>query len=434
MLGLALAMVLACGVFVAAEFSFVTVSRSQVDRAVADGVPGAPGVQTALRSLSTQLSGAQVGITLTNLAIGYLAEPSIATLLRGPLTAMGLSPGFAGPVSWAFALAVAALLTMMFGELVPKNLAIVNPLRTARLVQRPQRLFTAVTKPLTASLNGLANVIVRRLGVEPQEELASAHSPSELVSLLELSAEAGAIDRPTADIVQGSLQLDDKLARDVLTPRTTMVTVDSGEPVQRVIELAREHGVSRLPVVGHDVDDIVGIVELSHVVAVPADRRDSTTVGSVARPILSVPDSIPLDDLLWALRDHGAELALALDEYGGTAGLVTFEDVVEEVVGEVSDEHDDPDASPISEVDARHLRISGLVRPDELREQQDVRLPEGEQRYDTVGGLVMDQLGRMPQVGDVVEVDGVRLEVSALAGHRVEWVLVRRAPEEPVDG
>jgi len=331
------------------------------------------------------------------------------------------------------ALALATGLTMLFGELVPKNLAIANPLGVARAVQLPQRLFTAVTKPLTASLNSAANVIVRAMGIEPQEELASAHSPAELVSLLDISAASGAIERPAASIVQGSLRLDDKLARDVLSPRTTMVAVGFDEPVQRVIDLSREHGISRLPVTGTDVDDVVGVVELSQVVAVPEHERGTTPAGAIARPVLTVPDSIPLDDLLWALRDHGSELAVALDEYGGTAGLVTFEDIVEEIVGEVSDEHDIP-AAPISVLSPRLLRVSGLVRPDELREQQGVRLPEGDQHYDTIAGLVMERLGRMPEVGDAIEVDGVRLEVTEMDGHRIDWLRVQRAPQESIDG
>jgi CBS domain containing-hemolysin-like protein len=426
MLAAALLLVAACGVFVAAEFAFVTVSRAQVDRAAAEGLAGAAGVQTALRSLSTQLSGAQVGITLTNLAIGYLAEPSVAALLYEPLAFLGdASRG----VSFAIALTVATILTMLFGELVPKNLAIADPMGVARAVQLPQRMFTAATRPLTVPLNGAANAIVRRLGIEPQEELASAHSPSELVSLLERSAEAGTIDRPTASLVQGSLRLDDKLARDVMTPRTTTVTVAADDPVSRVLEISREHGFSRFPVTGRDPDDIVGTIELRDVVAVPASERTTTPVRLAMRPALTVPDSLPLDDLLWQLRDRGSELAVVFDEYGGTAGLVTFEDIVEEIVGEVSDEHDPPEP-PIAEVAPRVLRISGLVRPDELRVQYGIRLPEGGSRYDTIGGLVLDRLGRMPEVGDRVVVGGIELEVVALDGHRIDWLHLTRKSDD----
>jgi CBS domain containing-hemolysin-like protein len=426
MLAAALLLVAACGVFVAAEFALVTVSRAQVDRAATEGLPGAAGVQAALRALSTQLSGAQVGITLTNLAIGYLAEPSIATLLHEPLAFLG---GASRAVSFMIALTIATVLTMLFGELVPKNLAIANPMSVARAVQLPQRTFTAVTRPMTASLNGAANAIVRRLGIEPQEELASAHSPSELVSLLERSAEAGTIDRPTASIVQGSLRLDDKLARDVMSPRTTMVTAAANDPVSQVLELSREHGFSRFPVTGRDTDDIVGTIELRDVVAVPATDRTTTPVSRAMRPALTVPDSLPLDDILWQLRDHGSELAVLLDEYGGTAGLVTFEDIVEEIVGEVSDEHDQPEP-PISQVEPGVLRVSGLVRPDELRVQHGIRLPEGGNRYDTIGGLVVDRLGRMPEVGDRIHVGGFELEVVALDGHRIDWLRLTQESDD----
>jgi CBS domain containing-hemolysin-like protein len=432
MLAASLALVLTCGVFVAAEFAFVTVSRTQVDRAVADGVPGAEGVQRALRSLSTHLSGAQVGITITNLGIGYLAEPSIAALLRGPLTAAGLQ-GAAGGISWTVALALSTVLTMLFGELVPKNLAIAEPLAVARAVQLPQRMFTAVTRPLTSSLNAAANWIVRRLGVEPQEELASTHSPAELASLLELSAEAGAIERPVADIVRGTLRLDDKMARDVLSPRTTLLTVPSSDPVQAVIDVVREHGVSRLPVTRDGIDDVVGVVELCHAVAVPPARRRETTVAEVARAVVTVPDTVALDDLLWSLRDQRSELALVLDEYGGTAGIVTLEDIMEEIVGEVSDEHDAPEA-PVQRVDERTLRLSGLVRPDELDELTGVRLPEGDHSYETVAGLVMQRLGRVPELGDTVEVDGSRLEVTAMDGHRIAWLRLRHGMAGDDDG
>lgn len=424
MLAVSVGLVLACGVFVAAEFAFVTVSRAQVDRAVAEGVRGAAGLQRGLGSLSTQLSGAQVGITLTNLGIGYLAEPSIAVLLRAPLVGLGWGEVASG-VSWAVALAISAVVTMLVGELVPKNLAIAQPLAVARAVQLPQRGFTAATKPLTSTLNAAANWIVRRMGVEPQEELASTHSPAELVSLLELSADAGAINPPVADIVAGSLRLDDKMAREVLTPRTRMLTVAATDSVQVVFDLVREHGVSRLPVTGEGIDDVVGLVELRHAVAVASSDRSTLTVAHIRRPVLTVPDTVVLDDLLWSLREHGAEFAVVLDEYGGTAGIVTLEDILEEVVGEVSDEHDVPQ-EPVQRLDEQRLRVSGLVRPDELRNLEGIRLPDGDHHsYETVAGLVMERLGRVPECGDSVEVDGVELEVVEMDGHRIAWLLLR---------
>lgn len=426
LVGASVVLVLVCGLFVAAEFSLVTVSRPAVERAAEAKVPGARGVQGAVRSLSTHLSSAQIGITLTNLAVGWLAEPTVAHLLRSPLTAVGVPKGAVGGVSLGVALAVVTVATMVIGELVPKNLAIAHPFAVARVVQLPQRAFTTATKPLTLGLNAASNRIVRMLGVEPQEELASARTPDELVSVVRSSAESGSLPPATAALVERMLRFDDKLARDILTPRTRLVWVFATDPVQRVIDLARVHGISRFPVAGADLDDIVGVIQLSQAIAVPLERRSSTQVGGLAGPPLRVPHTAPLDEVLWALRDHRTELSVVLDEYGGTAGIATFEDVVEEIVGEVSDEHDVP--APAFQRTADGWVVSGLLRPDELRTLIGVRLPEAQRRYETVAGLVSHQLGQVPRTGDFVTVDGLRITVVRLDGHRVDEVRIERVP------
>ena len=432
LLGLALALTAACGVFVAAEFSLVTVSNAQVDRAVADGVPGARGVQRARRSLSTQLSGAQVGITVTNLAIGYLAEPSAARLLRPPLEGLGLGASTVNAVGWVIAIVLATTLTMLFGELVPKNLAIAHPLGVARKVQAPQRLFTAVTRPLTGSLNAMANAIVRALGVEPQEELASSHSPQELASLVESSVESGTFGAAAAGIVRGSLRLDDKLARDAMTPRTRMHAVRADDPAEAVIATAQAVGRSRFPVLGEDIDDVVGLVEINHAVAVPRGERRTRLVRDIAQEPLTVPDSLPLDDLLWAMRRARAQLAVVVDEYGGTAGVVTFEDVVEEIVGAVTDEHDPPESGVTPEGEGA-WSISGLVRPDELYDAIGVRVAAGGGHFETVAGYVLEELGRLAEVGDQVRGRGYILKVRALDGHRIDRLHLTRVDPDDDD-
>src|SRR3954454_2806664 len=232
---LALALVVACGAFVAAEFSFVTVDRGAAERAEAHGV------LDALRTLSTQLSGAQLGITVTNLLIGFLAEPSIARLIGGP-----------EPVAVIIALVLATGVTMVFGELVPKNLAIAQPLATARAVQGFMRGFTRATRPVITVLNGAANALLRRIGVEPQEELASARSPEELVSLVRHSAERGTLERGTAALLQRSLVFGERRAEEIMIPRGRVVSVREADPVDVVIEKAGASGRSRFPVVGAD--------------------------------------------------------------------------------------------------------------------------------------------------------------------------------------
>ena len=222
------------------------------------------------------------------------------------------------------------------------------------------------------------------------------------------------------------LRFDDKQARDVLTPRTRVVWVWATDPAQRVVDLAREHGISRFPVAGADLDDVVGVVELSQAVAVPRNDRASTEIGPLARPPLRLPHTAPLDEVLWALRDQRTEMGVVLDEYGGTAGIATFEDVVEEIVGEVSDEHDQP--TPAFQQDGEGWVVSGLLRPDELRSLTGLRVPEAHHRYETIAGLVLHELGQVPRSGDSVRIDGLTLTVERMDGRRIDQVRIDQNP------
>jgi CBS domain containing-hemolysin-like protein len=418
---LALALVLACGAFVAAEFAFVTVDRSAVDRAAESGDRGAEGVREALRTLSTQLSGAQLGITVTNLLIGFLAEPAIARIIDGPLERLGLPENAVDAVALIIALVLATGVTMVFGELVPKNLAIAQPLATARAVQGFMRGFTRLTRPVIALLNGTANALLRRIGVEPQEELASARSAEELISLVRHSAERGTLERGTAALLQRSLLFGERTAHEIMTPRRRVVSVRESDPVSAVIEQARASGRSRFPVLGED--GVSGIVHLKHAVAVPFAQRASTPVREAMAPPVLVPASVELDDLLDTLRAGGLQMALVVDEFGDVEGLVTLEDLVEEIVGEVRDEHDQGEAAPRQERDGSWL-LSGLLRPDEVRRITGAELPEDDD-YETLGGLIADRLARIPAAGDALEIDGVTLTVVAMDGLRVERVRLR---------
>jgi CBS domain containing-hemolysin-like protein len=434
---IALALVVACGAFVAAEFAFVTVDRSSVDRAAESGDRAARGVQQALRSLSTQLSSAQVGITLTNLLIGFLAEPSIADLVDGPLAAAGLPEGAVPGVSLAIALILATGVTMVFGELVPKNLAIARPLATARAVQGFLRGFTRAAGLVVRVLNGSANALLRRFGIEPQEELASARSPEELVSLVRRSAEQGTLELGTAALLQRSLVFGERRAHEIMTPRGRVVTVSESDPVSMVIEQARASGRSRFPVVGPS-GSFSGIVHIKKAVGVPFEARGETRVGAVMDPPALVPASLELDDLLDSLRGGGLQMALVVDEFGNVDGLVTLEDLVEEIVGEVRDEHDAGEDSARREPDGTWT-LPGLMRPDEIRDAVGIRLPEDDD-YETVAGLIGDRLARMPGVGDTVVLRAadsqrveheVELSVLAMDELRVDRVRLSLRPLDP---
>ena len=434
LLGLSFLLMLACGVFVAAEFSFVTVDRATVERDAERGDAGAAGTLKALRSLSTQLSGAQLGITITNLAIGFLAEPAIGRLARGPLEDLGVTGGAQSAVAYGLALFLSTVVTMLVGELIPKNLALALPQRVAAVAQLPQRVFTRVMAWPIRFLNGTANRTLQRMGVEPQEELRS---------LVLRSAREGAIDDETADLVARSIAFGDRTAADVRTPRVRVHFLDARDTALDVIEAARQTGHSRFPVTGRSPDDVVGIVHVKQAVAVDPDRRRGVRLGDLAGPVTTVPDSLELDPLLALLREQGMQMAVVVDEFGGTDGIVTLEDLVEEIVGEVLDEHDRVASRSRHRPDGA-WSLSGLLRPDEVLEQTGVALPESED-YETIAGLLHAELGRLGVRGDVVhlQVDptpddedddpeplDVSLTVERMEGRRIDRVtLTVQAPD-----
>ncbi|MFP5345980.1 MAG: hemolysin family protein [Actinomycetes bacterium] len=418
-----LLLTLGTGVFVAAEFALVTVDRPTVERQAEAGDAGAGRVLAGLRTLSTQLSGAQVGITLTTLLVGYLVEPSVSRLLAGPLADAGVPPTAVPAVSVALGMFLATVVSMLVGELIPKNLAIALPLTTARAAVPMQRAFTWLMHPLIRLLNGSANRFLRLFGVEPREELSSGRSPEELAALVRRSAEVGTLDVGTATLLTRSLGFSRHTATDVMTPRVRMENVQRDDSAADVVRLSRRTGYSRFPVIDEDLDDVVGVVHVKRAVAVPHEKREEVPVGALMSEALRVPETIRLDPLLAELRAQGLQLAVVADEYGGTAGVVTLEDLVEEIVGEVADEHDR------SRAGARRLRdggwlLPGILRPDELREQTGIAVPDSS-AYETVAGFVMARLGRLATTGDEAVVPGGVLTVVRLDGRRVDRLRFR---------
>jgi CBS domain containing-hemolysin-like protein len=412
MVGVGLVLIAGTALYVAAEFSLVTADRAAVAKQAAQGDRGARSLMIGLRSLSTQLSGAQIGITITTLALGFVMQPAQADLVAPLLDAIGLGAGVSQTVGALFGLVVATVLSMVFGELVPKNIAIAEPLDTAKTVITPMRVSTMLFKPLIIVLNGTANAVLRAIGVEPQEELRSARSAVELDSLVRRSAAQGTLEQPTAGLLARSISFSGKTADDVLTPRVRVRFVKATDTANAVLTAAVETGHSRFPVFGEDSDDVVGLVHLKRAVAIPPDERAGVRVEQLMVPVPVVPGSIPLDDLMDELRS-GLQMAVVADEYGGTAGLLTLEDVVEELVGEIKDEHDPVDSRAERRADDTWL-LPGTLRPDEIVDITGVRLPESS-AYETVAGLLIARLGRMPKEFDAVEVDAT-MDASAHLG------------------
>jgi CBS domain containing-hemolysin-like protein len=420
LLGLLAVVVLTLGtaVSVASEFALTALERSQVDAYVAErGDRRARAVQRAHRGLSFQLSGSQLGITVTTLVTGFIAEPAIAILFVPGLSALGLSEGAADGTATALALALATALSMVFGELVPKNIALADPLRTASAVVWLQSGFAHAFRWLIGALNAIANAIVRRLGVEPAEELRSARSPRELSSLVRSSAEHGTLDRGTATLLDRSLRFTDRVAEELMTPRVRVESLEAGDTVGDLVALSRRSGFSRFPVDNGDPDALVGVVHVKQAFGVPASRWRSVTLGDLAQPVPTVPESLNGEALLTSLRQSGLQLAIVVDEYGGTAGLVTLEDLVEEIVGDVRDEHDAAEQARVRPVGKGSWLVSGLLRDDEVAEATGFVMPPGD--YETLAGLVLSRLGRIPDVGDDVEVGGWRLTVMRRDRNRV---------------
>ncbi|MEV8592178.1 hemolysin family protein [Streptomyces sp. NPDC052012] len=430
---------LACGAFVAAEFSLTTVERAELERAVERGERGAAGALKAVRNLTFQLSGAQLGITVTNLIVGMLAEPSIAAMIAGPMKDIGASEATAHSLALVIGTALSTVFLMVVGELVPKNWAISSPLAIAKRVGNAQRWFSAAFRPFITHLNNTANRIVRRMGLEPAEELASGRSPQELAALARHSAKEGALEADTAELFVRTLNLADLTAENVMTPRVQVIALDVQATCEDVANATRATGLSRFPVYRDTLDSVVGTAHVKDVLAVPAERRARVPVSELMREPLLVPESLTVDRLLDRLSGRRT-MAVVIDEYGGTAGVATLEDIVEEVVGEVRDEHDPhetPDLARAGTDEEGHALFSadGSARMDQLA-RVGLRVPEGP--YETLAGLVATTLGRIPAVGDALSVAGWRMEVMDAAGRRAARVLLHaplddQRPADPRD-
>jgi CBS domain containing-hemolysin-like protein len=409
--------------FVAAEFALTSVDRARVARLADSGDRRARAVLGAVRELSFQLSGAQLGITLCSLLLGFVAEPVVASALRSGLSGVGLDGGAARPVAVGLALLLATVAQMLLGELVPQNIALARPLPVARAIMPLQRGFARICRPVIAVFNNTANAIVRWLGVRPQQELRAARTPTELAHLIGSSVQEGTLSARTAVLLHRALTFGDKTAGDVMTPRVQMVALHAEQTAADLLGLARSTGRSRFPVHRGDVDDIVGVVHVKQAFAVPPALRATTAVSDLMVEPARVPESLDCDALLLVLRRHGLQMAVVVDEYGGTAGVVTLEDLVEELVGQVLDEHDTAEAPEVLPLSDGGWSVSGRLHRDAFVEQLGLEAPAG--HYDTLAGLVLERLGRLPEPGDTVDVGGWMLTVTRMDGRRIDRITVR---------
>jgi CBS domain containing-hemolysin-like protein len=392
-----------------------------------DGHRRATQVQHALQTLSFQLSGAQLGITITSLLIGFIAEPTIGRALEPVISGLPFVPESSSlAVAIAAALVIATATQMVVSELIPQNVAISRPLGVSLAVSGPLRLFNSLFRPLIVFLNAAANRTVRLIGIEPRDELSSVHSLEELEVLIHSSGQEGALPPEDFRLLSRSISFGDKTAADALVPRTSVVAIRKDETLADLVTLAVATGHSRFPVYDSELDDIEGIAYVKDLFQVGMEDRAATSVTTSMRAALVVPESRDLVSLLAEMRRDRLQMCVVIDEFGSMAGILTLEDLIEEIVGEIEDEYDPEETERGKEVPEGVHVLSGLLRPDEVTERCGFEMPEGD--YETLAGFLLDRFGHIPAVGDQISFDGWEFKITAMDGRRVEQVLLVAAP------
>ena len=419
------------GFFVAAEFSLVAARRSKLDEMIAKGDRGAKVVQNALKEIDRYIAGTQLGITIASLALGWIGEPVLAHIFDQAFRYIGMNPS--ATATHVAAVPVAFFLLTFFhivlGELAPKSIALASPERTAKAVARPLLIFSRFMSPLIWLFNGTANGLLRIIGIEPTTD-HEGHSPEEIRFLVMQAHAHGTLDESDRAMLAGVLDFHEKKARDVMRPRTEIVALDVESTESEVWEVLRRERYSRYPVFRESLDDVIGVFLAKDLWLHSGDAPFN--LADFVREPMYVPDSRPAERVLDDLRRTRAHMAVVLDEYGGTAGIVTMEDLVEEVVGDISDEYDF--ASRESIVTDGVLELAGSLSLIDVRSDYRIQIPEGD--WTTLGGYAFAKLGRLPRMGDRIPIPGGEMEVVAMDGRRIAALRIHRAgtrqPAPPV--
>ena len=424
------ALLLANGFFVAAEFALTAARWTRLEEMASGGNTRAKTALASIRELSFMLAGAQLGITMASLALGFVAEPAVAGLLERALHGLiDIPAGALHTIALVLSLAIVVFLHMVIGEMAPKNLAISEPERTALWLAIPFRLYANLFRPIVHLLNLLANLGLRVVGVEPQDEIFSKHTAKELASMVEESAKQGMLREFERRLLSGAVALSERDAGAVIVPRTEMIALPASGTPHDIERLVLETGHSRIVIHEEDLDDVLGFFHAKDLLRIGDSQRDRPLDRRFIRQMLVVPESRKLRALLVDMRKERQHLALVIDEHGGTAGLVTLEDVLEELVGEIRDEHDAAERG-IERLGNDRFLVPGTLRIDEIADRIGVELPESDD-YETIAGFLMDQLGRILKRRDVVEYNGWQLRVRTMHRRRVVQVLIERAEPAP---
>ncbi len=427
----ALGLVAANAFFVAAEFSLVAARRTRIDAMVRRGDRKAKLAQKAIQSLDRYISGTQLGITVASIGLGWIGEPTIARVIEGLFRGLPepLNVVATHVVASTIAFMIITFLHVVLGELAPKAVALLHPEATSRWVAAPLIAFTEATNPFIWVLNGSANALLRFFGMRPASEAERVHQPEELVMLARQTQRAGQLATQDVRMIEGVFEFTEKNARDVMTPRTDVAALPATLTVGEVVSRVAEAGRSRYPVYGESLDDVVGIVHVKQILTALAATPDAP-LSTIMRAPLFVPGTREVEDVLTDMKRLKLQMAVVLDEYGGTAGIVTMEDLLEEIVGEIYDEYDA--TAPAPEVSADGVMLPGDTDIEDVNKRYSLKISD--EAYQTIGGYVFGQLGRLPRRGDRVHVKGATFVVTEMDGRRVGKVKMTATPPAKVAG
>ncbi|MDW8325233.1 MAG: hemolysin family protein [Anaerolineales bacterium] len=416
--------------FVAAEYAIVRVRKTRLDELAQQGVGGARAAQQIVGDMDRYIATTQLGITMAGIGLGWVGEPvltaSLTWLLDLPL--QGLDETVRRTVSAILSFLLVTFVSVVVSELVPKTITIKYPERIALAVSQVMLVIGALARPFIWALNGAAALILRLLGIRDVKGSETGYTVQELKLLVEASEQSGVLEDTERDMLHAVFDFGDLTARELMVPRTEMLAIDADAPLQDLIQLAATHPRSKFPVYEGDLDHIIGVAHVKDLVRVQHDERRTATIRGIMREALFVPDTIRLDKLLKQFRATKQHLAIVLDEYGGTAGLVTLDDLIEQLIGEVQDPFD-KSTPEIQRLPDGSALLDGLTLIETVNETFGLNLKD--EYYDTIAGFVLGRLGRMAKVGDVVEADGLRLRVEALDGLRIARLLL--CPAKPAE-
>ncbi|SMB91967.1 hemolysin family protein [Deinococcus hopiensis] len=428
-----LLLVLANGYFVAVEYALVSVRRTKIDQLVEEGNRAARMVQRVLSHLDLYIAAVQLGVSMMSLLIGFIAEPAIEHLTEPLFQQAGVPHTYQQPAAFALAFILSTTLHIVLGELVPKSAALQKSEAMSLGLVRPLVAFTAIFRPVILGLNGLGGLVLRLLGLKAVAGHHTAYSEEEIRMIVSASSQEGVLEDDEKELVYNVFDLSDTTVREVMTPRVDMVVVDGASPLRRLVEMNEEHGYSRVPVFQDTADNIVGIAHTSDMLRY-LSQLDTVVIADVMRPVFFVPEGMKIKDLLAKMREKKSHLSIVVDEFGGTAGLVTLEDALEEIVGEIYDETDEDEVSMIEVLGEGLYLMDASLTVGEVEERLGSNLEDDEGEFDTLSGFMTNHFGDIPEIGQSFVYEGWAFTVEDADQRRVTRVRVERTPHfDPLD-